>query len=247
MKQLRNFFWALIALIVPVFALAQTPSAPAAKIAVDGYTDDKGHPLPGGDSVINFNSDGSTTTLTLTNLYAYGESSEKEGGADAKREAWYGENPAYFRGGTVYALELGNDWCGGKTAASVKLDNKCKDGVIASAKVGDNQVVLRFPTRKANGTSVRYLPMNFLLVKADGKQAWLGHAGWKPNNNAVGIGDFMVLAANDKRFPATVVGYDTSGKVVRLTPQSRRELARIIQPPSGTQPAPQEVAAGKDD
>lgn len=242
MKQLRNLFWAFIALIVPAFTLAQTPAAKpapasAAKIAVDGYTDDKGHPLPGGDSVIRFDSDGSTTTLILTNLYAYGEASEKEGGADAKREAWYGNNPGYFRGGTVYALELGNDWCGGKTAASVKLD-RCKDGILAKAPVGDNQVVLQFPTRKANGTAVRYVPMNFLLVKADGKQAWIGHAGWKPNNNAVGIGDFMVLAANDKRFPATVVGYDTAGKVVKLTPESRRELSRIIQVPSGTQPAP---------
>ena len=241
MKQLRNFFWAFIALIVPAFALAQTPAAkptpaPSAKIAVDGYTDDKGHPLPGGDSVITFNSDGNTTTLVLSNLYAYGEASEKEGGANAKREAWYGENPAYFRGGTVYALELGNDWCGGKTAASVKLD-KCKDGILASAKVGDNQVVLKFPTRKANGTAVRYVPMNFLLVKADGKQAWIGHAGWKQSNNAAGIGDHLVLAANDKRFPATVVGYDAAGKVVKLTPESRKELSRIILPPSGTQPS----------
>lgn len=241
MKQLHKFLWAFIALIVPAFALAQTPApkaaAPTAKIAVDGYTDSKGHPLPGGDSVVSFNSNGNTTTLVLENLYAYGEASDKEGGADAKREAWYGDNPAYFRGGTVYALELGNDWCGGKTAASVKLD-KCKDGIIAKAVVGDNQVVLKFPTRKADGTSIRYVPMNFLLVKADGKQAWIGHAGWKPNNNAVGIGDFMVLAANDKRFPATVVGFDTAGKVVKLTPESRKELSRIIQVPSGTQSAP---------
>ncbi len=198
--------------------------------------------MPGGDSVINFNSDGNTTTLILSNLYAYGEASEKEGGADANRLAWYGENPGYFRGGTVYALELGNEWCGGKTAASVKLD-KCKEGIIASAKVGDNQVVLKFPTRKAKETSVRYVPMNFLLVKADGKQAWIGHAGWKPSNHASGnknvpypgIGDYLVLASNDKRFPATVVGYDTAGKVVKLTHESRMELSRIIQAPSGTQ------------
>lgn len=242
MKQLQMIsLAALVALILPFTAMAQTTAAkpapaPSAKIAVDGYTDDKGDVLPGGDTQIDFSSDGNTTTLTLSNLYAYGEASEKEGGADAKREAWYGSNAKYFQGGTVYALELGNDWCGGKTAASVKLD-KCKDGILGQGKIDGDKVVLRFPTRKAKETSVRYVPMNFLLVKADGKQAWLGHAGWKPNNTAAGIGDYMVLANNDKRFPATVVGYDTAGKVVKLTPQSRRELARIIQPPSGTQPS----------
>ncbi len=70
-------------------------------------------------------------------------------------------------------------------------------------------------------------------MKADGKRAWLGHGGYKASNTAPGIGDHLVLANNDRRFPATVVCYNATGKIVPLTPELRAELAKTIQPPAG--------------
>lgn len=236
MTKLTKLSWVLVALItLPSIALAQTPAQKP--IAVAGYTDAKGQPLPGGDTRIEVKSDGTTTTMVLQNLYAYGEAGMKPD-ENGKREAWYGSNPGYFQGGTVYALRLGNDWRGGRTAAQVDLTADKGVAVLGQGKVGDNQVTITFPSKKA-AASVRleFQPMNFLLVKADGKKAWLGHAGWAVTNTSTGIGDFLVLAANDKRFPATVVGYDQKGMIVKLTPETRAELAKVILPPGGAQEA----------
>lgn len=234
-KLLVSLIWALAALIaLPSLTLAQTPPK---TIAVAGYTDAKGAALPGGDTQIAVTSDGKMATLTLTNLYAYGEAG-MAANETGKREAWYGSNPGYFRGATVYALKLGNDWRGGRTAAQVDLSADKGTVVLGQGKVGDNTVTIYFPAKKAAaGVRTEYQPMAFLLVKADGKKAWLGHAGWAQSNTSAGIGDFMVLAANDKRFPATVVGFDVNGQVVKLTPADRAELARVIQPPAGAQEA----------
>jgi hypothetical protein len=170
--------------------------------------------------------------MAIANLYAYGEAGLKRL-EPGKRQAWYGSNPEYFKGGTVYVLKLGNDWRGGKTAASVKLDEDNGLVVLAKAPVGDNEVALSWPSRKA-GAAVQYdcQPLNYLLVKADGKRAWLGHSGWAPDNSSAGIGPYMVLANNDQRFPATVVCYDKAGGIVPITPAMRVELSRIVQPPA---------------
>lgn len=231
-KLLVSFLWALAALIaLPSIALAQKT------VAVAGYTDAKGAALPGGDTRIDLRSDGKSTTMRLANLYAYGEAGSLPD-ENGKREAWYGSNPGYFKGGTVYALRLGNDWRGGRTAAQVDLNADKGVTILAKGQVGDNEVVLTFPSRKAGpGVQFDCQPLNYLLVKADGKRAWLGHPGWAASNTAGSIGDYMVLAANDKRFPATAACYDANGQIVKLTPAMRAELAKVILPPAGSKEA----------
>ncbi len=244
--------WALVALIVlPGLASAQ---------AVKGYTDDKGALLPStGDTRIDMRSDGTTTKLRLGNLYAYGEAGAGKDD-NGQRQAAYAANPEYFKGGTVYAMRNGEDWCGGRTAQSVIAaleggnGKKC-GAIIAQGKIGDNEVEMTFPSMKATGTDKAGKPiewtcqgMTLLLKKADGKAAWLGHPGWKTSNDAAGIGDYMVLADNDKRFPSTAACYDKAGQILKLTPAMRAELARIIQPPAGAKDATAKaMAKAKDD
>lgn len=233
MKRFIVSLWAIIALItLPGIALAQKTA-----VAVAGYTDAKGATLPGGDTRIDLRSDGKTTTMRLANLYAYGEAGVLPD-ENGKREAWYGSNPGYFKGGTVYALRLGNDWRGGRTAAQVDLNADKGVTVLTKGTVGDNEVTLTFPSRKA-GAGVQFdcQPLNYLLVKADGKRAWLGHPGWAQSNTAGGIGDYMVLANGDRRFPATAACYDANGQIVKLTPAMRAELAKVILPPAGANEA----------
>ncbi len=229
-----TFFWACATLItLPSIVLAQATKT----LAVQGYTDSAGNTLPGGDTRMTVTSDGKTTTMRLANLYAYGEAGTRPD-ENGKREAWYGANKVYFAGGTVYAMKLGNDWRGSRTAASVDLKADNGLAILAQGKIGDNEVTLTFPSRKA-AANVKWdcQPLNYLLVKADGKRAWLGHPGWATSNTASSIGDFTVLADNDKRFPAQAVCYDANGQVVRLTPAMRAELAKVIQPPAGAKEA----------
>lgn len=244
MKKLFTSLWAFFALIaLPMFAFAQA-AAPNKGMAVTGYTDAQGKVLPGGDTRMSVTSDGKRTTMKLSNLYAYGEATLDANG-NGKRQAWYGSNPEYFKGGTVYAMKLGNDWRGGRTAASVDLKADNGLAILAASKVGNDEVVLNFDSRHA-GANVQYdcQPLNYLLVKADGKRAWLGHPGWAQTNTSASIGDHMVLAQNDKRFPATAVCYDKNGQIVKLTPAMRAELAKVIQPPAGAEEA---TAKAKDD
>ena len=226
MKKLMKPFGAV------AIALAVS-SAFAGDLAVGGYTDATGKAIiGGGDTRLSVTSDGTTTTMTMANLYAYGEAGLKRL-EPGKRQAWYGSNPEYFRGGTVYVLKLGNDWRGGKTAASVRLTDDNGLVVLAKAAIGENEVSFTWSSRKA-GEDVKYdcQPLNYLLVKADGGRAWLGHSGWAQDNSSVGIGPHMVLANNDQRFPATVVCYDKIGGIIPLTPAMRADLAKIIQPPA---------------
>ncbi len=242
MKRITSL-WALAALIVLPGTLLAQSAAPAKTLATAGYTDAQGNTLPGGDTRIDLRSDGKSTTMRLANLYAYGEAGAQPD-ENGKREAWYGSNPTYFKGGTVYALRLGNDWRGGRTAAQVDLNADKGVTILAKGQVGDNEVVLTFPSRKAGpGVQFDCQPLNYLLVKADGKRAWLGHPGWAQSNTSGGIGDYMVLAANDKRFPATAACYDANGQIVKLTPAMRAELAKVIQPPAGAKEA---TAKAKD-
>lgn len=254
MKLIQRFSAIIVLAILPGLALAQT-SAPVVK----GYTDAKGAMLPNtGDTRIDMRSDGTTTTLKLGNLYAYGEAGAGKDDNGA-RQAAYAVNPEYFKGSTVHAMRIGEDWCGGRTAQSVlealKGGSKKCGATIASAKVGDNEVALTFPSMKASGVDKAGKPidwtcqgMSLLLEKADGKAAWLGHPGWKTSNDQPGIGDYMVLADNDKRFPATAACYDKSGQILRLTPQMRNTLAQIFQPPAGAKEATkQAVARAKED
>jgi hypothetical protein len=221
---MKTFAGATIALAVS--------AAFSGDLAVTGYTDPSGKLVAGGgDTRLTVTSDGTTTTMNLANLYAYGEAGIKRL-EPGKRQAWWGSNPEYFRGGTVYVLKLGNDWRGGKTAASVKLDEDNGLVVLAKAPVGDNEVTFTFPSRKA-GAAVQYdcQPLNYLLVNK-GKRAWLGHPGWATDNSSAGIGPHMVLANNDQRFPSTVVCYDKAGAIVAVTPAMRTDLAKIVQPPA---------------
>lgn len=222
-KLMKQFAGALLALAASVSF--------AGEMAVNGYTDASGKLVTGGgDTRLTVTSDGTMTSMTMSNLYAYGEAGLKRL-EPGKRQAWYGSNSEYFRGGTVYVLKLGNDWRGGKTAASVKLDDDNSAVVLAKAPIGDNNVAFTFPSRKAE---VQYdcQPLNYLLVKADGKRAWLGHSGWATDNSSSGIGPHMVLVNNDQRFPATVICYDKTGNIVAVSPTMRNDLAKIIQPPA---------------
>lgn len=226
MKTLMKNWAAIVAFAVSGFAFA-------GDLAVSGYTDPSGKAVSGGgDTRLTVTSDGTTTNMSVTNLYAYGEAGIKRL-EPGKRQAWYGSNPGYFNGGTVYVLKLGNDWRGGKTAASVKLDDDNGLVVLAKAPVGQDEALFKWPSRKA-GAQVKFecQPLNYLLVKADGKRAWLGHSGWATDNSSPGIGPHMVLANNDQRFPATVVCYDQKGDVIPVTPAMRTDLSKIIQPPA---------------
>ncbi len=226
-----------LAVVLPGLTLAAPPkqkavAATGSGMAVAGYTDATGKILPGGDTRMELRSEGGTTTLSLANLYAYGEAGIKRL-EPGKRQAWYGSNPEYFRGGTVYVLKLGDDWRGERTAASVKLDADKGLVVLAKAPIGDDTVVLTFPSRKAgSGMQFDCQPVNFLLAKADGGRAWLGHPGWAKDNTDAAIGDYMVLVNNDQRYPATVLCYDGAGNIVPVTPAMRADLAKIIQPPA---------------
>ena len=214
-------------------ALAASVAASAGNLAVGGYTDSSGNVLSSaGDTRLTVVSDGTTTTMSMANLYAYGEAGPKRL-EPGKRQAWFGSDPGYFKGGTVYVLKLGNDWRGGKTAASVNLDADNGLVVLAKAPVGADEVVFTWPSRKA-GPAVKYdcQPLNYLLVKADGNRAWLGHSGWAQDNTSSGIGPYLVLANNAQRFPATVVCYGRDGEIVPVTQPVRTELAKIIQPPA---------------
>ena len=223
-KLMKQLFGTFIALATPV--------ALAGDLAVAGYTDAVGKVLPGGDTRMTLVSDGGTTKLSLANLYAYGEAGSKRL-EPGKRQAWYGANPEYFKGGTVYVLKLGNDWRGGKTAASVNLTADNGLVILAKAPVGTDEVVFTFPSRKASaGVKYDCQPVNFLLAKADGNRAWLGHPGWATDNISSGIGDYMVLANNDQRFPATVICYDGTGNIVPVMPAMRTDLAKIVLPPA---------------
>lgn len=236
MKRSITSLWALAALAaLPGTLLAQS-AAPAKTIAAAGYTDSQDNMLPGGDTRMTVNSNGRQTTMRLNNLYAYGEAGALPDD-NGKREAWYGSNKQYFAGGTVYAMKLGDDWRGARTAQSVDLKADNGLAILAQGKIGDNEVTLTFPSRKAVGVKYDCQPLNYLLVKADGRRAWLGHPGWATSNNASSIGDFTVLANNDKRFPAQAVCYDGNGQVVKLTPAMRAELAKVIQPPAGAKEA----------
>lgn len=235
---LKNLL-AITAIILPGLALAQV---------VKGYTDAQAVLLPGGDTRIELKSDGTTTTLRLQNLYAYGEAGMKleENG---KREAAYASNPGYFRGSTVYAMRNSMDeWCGARTAASVLAAIKDKSkkcgAVIGQAKIGNNDLGMSFPALKASGNDAQGRPIqwmcqtgSFVGEKADGKAFWLGHPGWAETNTDAGIGDYMVLANNDKRFPATAFCHDREGKILKLTPEMRAYLAKVIKAPAGSEVA----------
>lgn len=254
MKRLICSIWASVALsILPGLALAQ--ATPSGKPVVKGYTDAQGALLPNsGDTRIDMKSDGKTTTLRLGNLYAYGEAGADKDG-NGKRQAAYTVNPEYFKGGTVHAMRIGEDWCGGRTAdsalAALKSGSKKCGAIIGQSKVGDNDVNFTFPSMAASGTDKQGKPiewscqgMSFVLEKADGKAAWLGHPGWKTSNTEAGIGDYIVLADNDKRYPATAACYDKAGQILKLTPAMRADLARIFQPPAGSREA---TAKAKDE
>lgn len=252
MKRFINSLWAIIALaILPGFALAQAQTKP---LATAGYTDGQGKALPGGDTRMTVTSDGKTTTMKLSNLYAYGEANIDPKDPKAERKAWYGSNKAYFQGGTVYAMKLGNDWRGSRTATSVDLKADNGLAILASGKVGDDEVTLTFGSRRA-GPSVRYecQPLNYLLVRADGSRAWLGQPGWKTSNTEAGIGDHMVLVSTpefpngDGHYPATAVCYDANGQIVKLTPEMRAELAKVIQPPADYNKSRQTAKKRADD
>ena len=244
MKTSFKTFWATIALITLPGTLLAQATAPAKKdFAVAGYTDAQGKALPSGDIRINVKSDGKTTTLTLENLCAFGEANVDPKDLKAERKACYNANPDYFKGSTAYIMKLGNDWRGGRTAASVDLKADGGLASLASAKVGDNQVTFTFPSRKA-GQGVKHdcQPINYLLVKADGVKVWLGHPGWKSSNDSPGIGDYTGLVRTadfekgDGHYPFGALCYNANGLIDPLTPQMRNDLARIVQPPSDYKP-----------
>lgn len=236
MKHLKQVSLAAIVCLLPALVSAQV---------VKDYTDAKGQPLPSGDTKIDLQSDGTTTTLRLQNLYAYGEAGMKPN-ENGERKAAYATDPNYFKGGTVYAMRNGENWCGSKSADSVvaAIRNKSKKcgAIIGQAKIGDNFLGMNFPSLKASGTDAQGKPIEwacqtttFVLEKSDGKGVFLGHPGWATSNTDPSIGDYLVLAANQSRFPATALCYDTAGKILKLTPKMRAELATIIKVPSGSE------------
>ncbi len=128
MKLFKNF-WAIVALtILPGFAFPQA-------VIVKGYADVAKQ--SGGDTRLTVSSDGKQTTMTLANLFAYGEALANSDGS-GKQQAVYGSNPDYFKGGKVYALRLGKDWHGGRTAAASRLERRAS-GILAEGLIGDNQ------------------------------------------------------------------------------------------------------------
>lgn len=202
---LKKLFWALVALIVPSFVLAQTVDIG------DGKT-------TGGDTRITVSTSGQMVNVTLSNLYAYDD--------NGNRLAYAGDKPEYFAGATVYALRI-DDWRGGPKAASVDLAADNARTVLGSAKVVDGTVTLSYPYRQPTAGNVSCQPMNFLH---GGQRVWIGHPGWKKTNTEAGIGPFMVLVGNDSSKPATVVCVDAAGKVLPLTAELRQILASRLMP-----------------
>jgi hypothetical protein len=240
MKQLfKQFALAFIACLLPAFALAQVDG-----LSVRGYTDRTGKLLPSSGSSIRLSvtNNGGKTTATITGLEAYGEANVDGKDGDAQRLARYSDKPDFFEGGTVYALYHGDKWRGGRTASSTKLDDEKGVMVLAKGPVGKDQVVLSFPSLKAE-KEFDCQSVSFLLVRKGGDKDvtlrhWLGHPGYARTNDDVAIGEHMVLAQDDQRFPATAFCYDKTGAMVPLTTKFRgmtlrQHLARSIQRPEG--------------
>lgn len=249
---LKNLLAIAAIITLPGFVLAQQPTG----LVVNGYTDLKGAPLPAASDIrMTVKNDGKQTTITITGLQAFGEANVDKDGS-AQRLARYSDKPDFFDGGTVYALNHGNKYRGGRTAASTKLNDDKGIMVLAKAAVGKDQVVLTFPNAKAEGDLYGCNTTSFLLVRRGGDKDtnlrhWLGHAGYATANNAPGIGDYLFLAQDDARFPGTGFCYDKAGQLVSLStkrvkdgPTLRDELARIVQRPEGVGAAPAKAAAG---
>ena len=242
MKRSLISFSAILAIgATPLFAFAQTG------LVHKGYTDLNGALLPKGDSIkMSPKSDGTTTTVTITGLHAYGEANLNPKDGAARQEAIYQTNPAYFDGGTVYALRHGNDWRGGRTASSVDLQADKSAAVLAKGAVtkgdGTGQVTLTFPSLKAV-KEFECQTTTWMILKKDGKKAWIGHAGYATSNSASSIGDYLFLVQgsdnrDDARFPGTGFCYDKAGALVPLTTMYqgkplRLHLAKMVQKPAG--------------
>lgn len=235
-------------LVITTFALPALALAQVDGLSVRGYTDKDGKLSQSGSSSIRLsvtNKDGKTTT-TITGLEAYGEANVDGKDGDAQRLARYSDNPSFFEGGTVYALYHGDKWRGGRTASSTKLDDDKGVMVLTKAPVGKDSVTLTFPSLKAT-KDYDCQSVSFLLVRKGGDKDttlrhWLGHPGYVKKNDALGIGDHLVLAQDDARFPATAFCYDHAGKMVPLTTEFRgatlrQHLAKMIQRPEGAGPA----------
>jgi len=253
---MKRFFISLSAVLAigltPLFAFAQTGTGLVHK----GYTDPNGALLPKGDSIkMSVKSEGGTTTVTINGLHAYGEANLNPKDSAAKQEAIYQANPAYFDGGTVYALRHGNYWRGGRTATSVDLQADKSAAVLAKGPVakgdGTGQVTLTFPSLKA-AKDFECQSTTFMILKKDNKRAWIGHSGYATSNLAGNIGDHLFLVRghderDDARFPGTGFCYDKTGALVPLTTMYqgkslRLHLAKLVQKPAGV-----EQDAQKDD
>ncbi len=244
---IRSIFFAFVSLVLPSLVLAQADG-----LAVRGYTDPKGAPLPtAADIKISVTTKDGKTTATITGLQAYGEANVDGKDGAAQRLARYSDNATFFDGGTVYALHHGNKYRGGRTAASAKLDEDKGIMVLAKGAVGKNEVTFSFPSLKAE-KDFDCQTVSFLLVRKGGDKDvnlrhWLGHAGYATSNSAAGIGDYLFLAQDDARFPGTGFCYDKAGKLVALSTKRangltlREELAKIVQRPEGVGAAPAKV------
>lgn len=235
---IRSIFLVLVTFVLPGYALAQQGG-----LAVSGYTDAKGAPLPTASDIrMTASTKDGRTTATITGLQAYGEANVDGKDGSAERLARYGDKPDFFDGGTVYALNHGNKYRGGRTAASAKLDEDKGIMVLAKGAVGKDSVTFSFPSLKAE-KDFACQTVSWLLVRKGGDKntalrAWLGQPGYATSNDAPGIGDYMVLAQDDPRFPATAFCYDKTGKLVTLATAYgnstlRKELAKTVQRPEG--------------
>lgn len=247
---IRSIFLVLVTSVLPGFALAQQ-----AGLTVRGYTDSAGQPLPTASDIrMTVSTKDSRTMATITGLQAYGEANVDGKDGAAERLARYSDKPDFFNGGTVYALHHGNKYRGGRTAASAKLDEDKGIMVLAKGAVGKDSVTFSFPSLKAE-KDFDCQTVSWLLVRKGGDKdtalrAWLGHPGYAASNKSAGIGDYLVLAQDDPRFPATAFCYDSQGKLVTLSTKRangktlREELAQIVQRPEGVGAAPAKVSKG---
>lgn len=231
MKTSVSILMAFAIAILPGLALAQAKPT----VAVEGNTDASGKVLPTGGTSMAVTSDGKTTTLTLRKLYTFGEAGLGKGETGVKKQM-------DLEQGTAYMLRANSrDWRGGRTAASVKLDDDKGTVVLSKAVIANDTVTFTFPSGKAKaGDPFDCKSTNFLFQSKSGNRAdraWLGHPNWAASNTAPNIGDYMVLAGDDARFPATALCYDANGKLVPLTPAMRAELAKIINKPEGADKA----------
>lgn len=181
-----------------------------------GYTDQKGAPLPSGDTQIAWSSikDGKFS-VTLSRLYAYND--------QGKRLAEFSKDPKYFEGTTIHAMNLGDLY--GDTGALVQYVEL--KNAIASAPIGADTVTLQLAT---GGFDCR--PLNWVLSRGGKPFAWLGHPGWATDNKVTG--PYTVLAQGDRRFPATVPCFK-GDKVVspeEFQKGMKAKLAKLIQPPA---------------